>query len=85
MKKMIRLSEVNFEINLKIDDILKIADMYIKEKGETYEIDETIIYDPEETSVTNGPVWYVDVISEETKKYGWTHILLLQSLTGKGD
>ena len=68
MKKMIRLSEVNFETNLKIDDILKIVDMYIKEKGEPYEIDETIIYDPEETRITNGPVWYVDVILPETKK-----------------
>ena len=85
MGKIIRLSEVNFETNLKIDDILKIVDMYIKEKGEPYEIKQNILYDTEETDITNGPVWYVDVILPETKKYFRMHMILWQSLTGTGD
>lgn len=68
MQKILKLSEINFETNLKVDDVIKIADVYIKEKGETYEIDKkNILYDPK-SYVTKEPVWYVDVISIKVKE-----------------
>lgn len=71
MQKIFKLSEIDFKTNLKVDDIIKIADKYIKEKGEPYEIDKkNILYDPK-SYVTNEPVWYVDVISIEVKEK-WT-------------
>lgn len=68
MQKILKLEEVHFETNLKIDDVIKIAEMYVEEKGEPYEINKkTILYDFE-SYVTNEPVWYVDVISLKVKK-----------------
>lgn len=85
MQKMLKLNEVNFKTNLKVDDIIKIADIYIKEKGEPYEINEkTILYDPE-SHVINEPVWYVDVISKKQRKDGRTHMILLQFVIEKED
>lgn len=68
MQKILKLSEINFKTNLKIDDIIKIVDVYIKEKGEPYEINKkNILYDTK-SYVTNEPVWYVDVISIKVKE-----------------
>lgn len=68
MKKLLKLNEVNFETNLSFNDIVKIAEMYVEEKGEPYEINrETILYDSE-SYVTKEPVWHVEVISLKIKE-----------------
>ena len=68
MPELIRLDEIDFETNMQIEDIMERVYLYIKEKGETYYVNEkNIVYDPE-SDVTHEPVWYVDVIPEVTKK-----------------
>lgn len=68
MQKMLKINEINFKTNLNVDDIIKIVNEYVKEKGEPYEIDKkNILYD-HKSYVTNEPVWYVDVISIEVKE-----------------
>lgn len=68
MQKILKLEEVNFETHLKINDVIEIAEMYVKEKDEPYEINKkNILYDFE-SYVTNEPVWYVDVISLKVKE-----------------
>ena len=67
MQKILRLNEVNFETNLKIEDIIRIAEVYVNSKGEPYEIDKkNILYDTN-PYVINEPVWYVDIIAERDK------------------
>ncbi len=45
-----------------------IAELYVKRKGEPYEIDvKNILYDTN-SYVTNEPVWYVDIISKSVKE-----------------
>ena len=66
--KLIKLDKVDFKTNLKLDDIMKITDMYISRQEEKYEINkETILYNPQ-FDTTNGPVWYVDIIELKTKE-----------------
>ena len=44
--EILKLNEINFKTNLEFGDILKIAERYIKEQGEPYEIDtKNILYD----------------------------------------
>ncbi len=66
--EILKLNEINFKTNLKFGDILKIAERYIKEQGEPYEIDtKNILYDTN-SYVINEPVWYVDIISKKIKE-----------------
>lgn len=68
MQKILKVKEIDFETNLKVEDIMEIVDKYISEKKEQYEVnDNSILYDPE-SHVTNEPVWYVDIISLKIKK-----------------
>lgn len=69
MSQLIKLENVDFETNLKYDDIMKIVDKYMKEKyhGESYELEATILYDTE-SYVTHEPVWYVEVIPCKVKE-----------------
>lgn len=68
MQTVLKLNEINFKTNLKIDDIIKIVEIYINGKGEPYEINrKNILYDPK-SYVTNEPVWYVNVISKKIKE-----------------
>ncbi len=67
MEKIFKLKEINFHTNLKIEDLFEIAEGYIKETGENYEINRNnILYDLE-SHVTHEPVWYVDIIHLKTK------------------
>lgn len=66
--KILKLNEIDFPTNLKCNDIIKIAEQYIKEQEEPYEIDtKSILYDTN-SYVINEPVWYVDIISEKIKE-----------------
>lgn len=68
MQEIFKLDEINFDTNLKITNIIEIVELYIKGKGEPYEIDKkNILYDTK-SYITNEAVWYVDVISEKTKE-----------------
>ena len=68
MQGILKLDEINFATKLKCEDIIAIAELYIKSKGEAYEIDTTnILYDTN-SYVINEPVWYVDVISKKVKE-----------------
>lgn len=68
MQEILRLNEINFETNLKIEDIIRIAEVYVKGKEEPYEIDKkNILYDTN-PYVINEPVWYVNVISRKLKE-----------------
>ena len=68
MQGILKLDEINFATKLKCEDIIAIAELYIKSKGEAYEIDTTnILYDTN-SYVINEPVWYVDVISKRVKE-----------------
>lgn len=66
--EILKLNEINFKTNLKFEDIIEIAERYIKEQGEPYEIDtKNILYDTN-SYVINEPVWYVDIISKKIKE-----------------
>ncbi len=66
--QFIKPSQITFETNLRLCDIMNIVDMYIKSKGELYEIErESVLYD-KNSYVTNEPVWYVEVIPIRIKK-----------------
>lgn len=68
MQGILKLDEINFPTKLKYEDIIAIAELYIKSKGESYEIDTiNILYDTN-SYVINEPVWYVDVISKRVKE-----------------
>ena len=68
MQGILKLNEIDFETKLKCEDIIAIAELYIKSKEEAYEIDtKNILYDTN-SYVINEPVWYVDVISEREKE-----------------
>lgn len=68
MQKILRLNEVNFETNLKIEDIIRIAEIYVKDQEEPYEIDKkNILYDTN-SHVINEAVWYVYIIAERDKE-----------------
>ena len=68
MKEVMKLNEIDFETKLKYEDIIAIAELYIKSKGEPYQIDtKHILYDIN-SYVINEPVWYVNVISKRTKE-----------------
>lgn len=65
---ILKINEINFATKLKCEDIITIAELYIKSKGEQYEIDtKNILYDTN-SYVINEPVWYVDVISKKVKE-----------------
>lgn len=67
MQGILKLNEINFVTKLKFEDIIGIAELYIKNKGEPYEIDkENILYDTN-SYVINEPVWYVDIIAKRVK------------------
>jgi len=68
MHKILKLEEVNFVTNLKLEEILIITELYIIEKGESYDIKkENILYD-KKSYITNEAVWYVDIISNKIRK-----------------
>ena len=68
MQGILRLDEINFATKLKCEDIIAIAELYIKSQGEPYEIDEkNILYDTN-SYVINEPVWNVNVISKRAKE-----------------
>lgn len=68
MQGILKLNEIKFATKLKYEDIIEIAELYIKRKEEPYEIDKkNILYDIN-SYVINEPVWYVDVISKRVKE-----------------
>jgi len=68
MHKILKLEEVNFVTNLKLEEILIITELYIIEKGESYDIKkENMLYD-KKSYITNEAVWYVDIISNKIRK-----------------
>lgn len=68
MKEIMKLNEINFATKLKYENIIAIAELYIKGKGEPYEIDtKNILYDTN-SYVINEPVWNVNVISKKVKE-----------------
>ena len=68
MQEILKLNEIDFVTKLKREEIIAIAELYIKSKGELYEIDTTNILYDKKSYVTNEPVWYVDVISKRVKE-----------------
>ena len=63
-----RLEEIDFKTNLCINDIIEIAEKYIEQEEELYEIDRiNILYDAN-SYVTHEPVWYVSIINFKTKQ-----------------
>ena len=69
--EFIKLNEINFATKLKYEDIIAIAELYIKSKGDPkagpYEIDtESILYETN-SHIINEPVWSVPVIPKKIK------------------
>ena len=68
MQEILKLNEIDFATKLNCEDIMAIAELYIKSKDEPYEIDtKNILYDTN-SYVINEPVWYVDIISIRLKE-----------------
>lgn len=68
MQEILKLNEIDFVTKLNFEDIIAIAELYVKSKEESYEIDKNnILYDTN-SYVINEPVWYVDVISKRVKE-----------------
>lgn len=68
MQEILKSDEIHFVTKLKYEDIIAIAELYIRSKEESYEIDKNnILYDTY-SYVINEPVWYVDVISKKVKE-----------------
>lgn len=68
MKELLKIDEVNFTTNLNKNEIIRIAEKFVSDKIEEYEINKTnIIYDIN-SYVVNEPVWYIEIISLKTKK-----------------
>ena len=67
MGKILKLKEINFETNLKIEDLFEIVDSYIRGKGEEYELERNNVLYNLESRITHEPVWYVDIIHLKTK------------------
>ncbi len=66
-----KINDVNFETNLKIDDIINLAEEYNDRKGNKYEIyKKSILYDTNdiEPYVVDGPVWLVAIIPLQIKE-----------------
>lgn len=68
MCEILKLSEIDFETNLKTDDIFSIVDGYLKEKTEEYEVNKEKVLYVRKSHITNEPVWYVDIISLKEKE-----------------
>lgn len=66
--KLIKLDKVDFETNLKLDGIMKITDMYISRQEEEYEVNKKTILYNSKFYTNNEAVWYVDIISLQTKE-----------------
>ncbi|MCM1254089.1 MAG: hypothetical protein NC321_14820 [Clostridium sp.] len=66
--EFIKLNEINFATKLKYEEIIAIAELYIKSQKEPYEMDtKNILYDTN-SYVINEPVWYVNVIPKKVKE-----------------
>ncbi len=66
-----KINDVNFETNLKMDDIINLAEEYNARKGNEYEINKkSILYDTNDIKpyVVDGPVWLVQIISLQIKE-----------------
>ena len=69
MEGLYRADEINFETNLKVDDVIKITKKYVENKNKPYEIaEEWVLYDTW-SEVTNEPVWYIEIIPLEVKEF----------------
>lgn len=68
MKEFIKLNEINFATKLKYEDIIAIAELYIKSTGEPYEIDTKNILYETNSHIINEPVWNVFVIHKKIKE-----------------
>ena len=68
MKEIFKIGEINFETNLKLSEIIKIAKTFVDGKDEPYEINEECILYDIQSHVNNEAVWYVNVISLRVKQ-----------------
>ena len=82
MQEILKLNEIDFATKLKYEDIIAIAELYIKSKEEPYEIDtKSILYDTN-SYVINEPVWYVDIISKKVKEK-WADAYISLAITDR--
>lgn len=85
MGKLFRVDELSIKTNLTKDDVIKIAEEYIKLQKDEYELYDNIILYDDNSDVTNTPVWYIDIISVLVKKT-WpdaSFTLEISDVTGK--
>ena len=67
MQKVTRYEDINFETNLRYDDVIRRAEEYVQEIEEPYEINKEFILYDKESYITKKPIWYVEVIHEKLK------------------
>ena len=68
MHKIFKIENIDFQTNLNYHDVIEIAEKYIEQKEEPYEINKKSILYEAESHFTHEPVWYVDVISLKVKQ-----------------